>query len=595
MKIDNLEGIFNRNIFRIPDYQRGYSWGESQLQDLWRDIKILGTDQHHYAGVLSVVPKKNKETQSEEIHVVDGQQRLATLIILIRVICSSKQLSDQDWFCRREKNDIVKKYLHVKTGKEGEITEVIFGYEKDNPSHIYFKTQILGLDDTDRSVPKQTLYTLNLSRAKQFFAGKIRDMTVEDLEVLFTKVTENLKFNYYQLDSEISEFIAFEVMNNRGKPLSDLELLKNRLIYLSTLLPDNDKDERQHLRNVINDVWKTVYEFLGKNPEHALPDDDFLRDHWIMNFTYSRQESKVYKEFLLDQRFTAQNVTEGNLQLSDIRKYAEDMQDVVEHYYYMHNPYDSGCPYSDMVKFWLSKLNRLGFRAFKPLVASTLTKQTNQSKILAVLQNAERFIFVAANVQFRQSNKSDSRIYGLAQQFHQNPSALSVGELSLHKLDVSNHFEKQSFFEAVKKKNSKELFYRWNGLRYFLYEYELDLQEDKKQKVSWDQVNQETIEHVYPQTPQENWPDFASEDAKNCLHNLGNLLLLSRKMNSSLKNKSFAVKKEKFSEDSYSAIKVSKNDCWTPQTVKAHEEQLLAFLVKRWELADVGDLDLDGV
>ncbi|MDX6038435.1 DUF262 domain-containing protein, partial [Acinetobacter baumannii] len=89
-----------------------------------------------------------------------------------------------------------------------------------------------------------------------------------------------------------------ETMNNRGKSLTNLELLKNRLIYLSTLYRDNQG--RSKLRKNINDAWKTIYEYLGKNPEKPLPDDEFLKNHWIMYFKYSREKGDDYKKFLLD-------------------------------------------------------------------------------------------------------------------------------------------------------------------------------------------------------------------------------------------------------------------------------------------------------
>src|ERR1035437_5122222 len=79
-------------------------------------------------------------------------------------------------------------------------------------------------------------------------------------------------------------------MNNRGKPLSNLELLKNRLIYLSTLFPDEEETEKVLLRKNINACWKTIYEYLGKNKRKLLPDDVFLKAHWIMYFAYSRRK-----------------------------------------------------------------------------------------------------------------------------------------------------------------------------------------------------------------------------------------------------------------------------------------------------------------
>ena len=63
--------------------------------------------------------------------------------------------------------------------------------------------------------------------------------------------------------------------------MSHLELLKNRLIYLSTLL-DEDDETKGRLRTDINETWKTIYEYLGKNKDNPLDDDDFLFNHWIM-------------------------------------------------------------------------------------------------------------------------------------------------------------------------------------------------------------------------------------------------------------------------------------------------------------------------
>ena len=74
-------------------------------------------------------------------------------------------------------------------------------------------------------------------------------------------------------------FIAFETMNKRCEHLSDLELLKNRLFYLTTLYNRsilNEVDGAQ-LRNLINDEWKEVYYQLGRNKNASIADDEFLR------------------------------------------------------------------------------------------------------------------------------------------------------------------------------------------------------------------------------------------------------------------------------------------------------------------------------
>ena len=117
--------------------------------------------------------------------------------------------------------------------------------------------------------------------AKKYFAKKLKVLNKESKESIFDKVVNRLKFNYYEIDDSLDVYVTFETMNNRGKSLSHLELLKNRLIYLSTLLHEDD-ETKGRLRRDINETWKTIYEYLGKNKDNPLDDDTFLFNHWIM-------------------------------------------------------------------------------------------------------------------------------------------------------------------------------------------------------------------------------------------------------------------------------------------------------------------------
>ena len=132
-------------------------------------------------------------------------------------------------------------------------------------------------------------------------------MSTAVLEDIFLKITLKLKFNIYEVDSDLDVFVMFETMNNRGKPLSKLEILKNRLIYLSTLLDITD-DQKTELRNTINNSWRTIYEYLGKNPKTTLDDDEFLKNHTYMYFAYMDDRSDLYADYLLDDHFTTENV-----------------------------------------------------------------------------------------------------------------------------------------------------------------------------------------------------------------------------------------------------------------------------------------------
>src|SRR5262245_58097527 len=95
----SLSKIFTENLFRIPDYQRGYSWTERQLKDFWSDIMLLDVDRDHYTGGLTLeeVSKAQFESWPDDLwiiqakrftpyYVVDGQQRLTTSLILLQSI-----------------------------------------------------------------------------------------------------------------------------------------------------------------------------------------------------------------------------------------------------------------------------------------------------------------------------------------------------------------------------------------------------------------------------------------------------------------------------------------------------------------------------
>ena len=610
MKLENLTTIFNNKIFRIPDYQRGYSWGKSQLEDLWRDLEILEEGKNHYTGMLSV----KFDAEKDIYHVIDGQQRITTLTILIKVI--SDKFTRDKWLNGKEISDYIKCFLHKKTGSQGEITEMIFGYEVDNPSHIYFKTEILGLKNTDDSTPKNTLYTKNLIDAKTFFEGKIQKLDETQLEKLLQKITVNLQFNFYQIEDELNEFVAFETMNNRGKPLSTLELLKNRLIYLSTLLSNNDNREKEQLREDINNAWKTIYEYLGKNPKNIIKDDDFLQNHCFIYFKFDKNINKKYKDFLLKKYFTASRVafekmhkklleagyTQTQLDsetttYSNIKDYVVDIQNSVKHYYFVHNIDDSQCPYTNKEKTIISKINRLGFQSFKPLVVVLCSQNKYKDQRIELLQYIEKYIFTRFNLEFFRSGKGSTDFYHFANRLQENKLDVEI-TLDLLKKIIYD-FEKDDLWKVISTKFVEKVshldagFYNWSGLRYFLYEYEIYLQEQHRGelKVEWEHINTETIEHIYPQTPDDDsWTTAFEND--DLLHDLGNLLLLSKSTNSSLKNKPFDIKKERFSENSYLAIKISKSENWTPDEVLKRRKKMLSFMDERWDI-EISDKVID--
>jgi uncharacterized protein with ParB-like and HNH nuclease domain len=620
----SLERLFKEKIFRIPDYQRGYAWQREQLRAFWEDLANLKEEQSHYTGVLTLTEVRSSEIERDSkefwlvddhsyrlFHVVDGQQRLTTFVIFIQAFADFfKSLPEHNNKSAQEiyvteslkLSDLEERYL-FKTNPKGGFRTYKFGYTEDNPSQEYLRYNVL--DERGGKDLQETFYTLNLGNAKKYFSEQIAELHdlrgQEGLADLFKRLTKRLLFNEYAIDDEFDVFVAFETMNNRGKKLSDLELLKNRLIYLTTLYGNDQLDEagRKSLRDDINAAWKEVYYQLGRNKAKPLNDDDFLRAHWISYFKYSRDTGRDYARFLLDEHFTPQNVHDlierdvrletieeqcsefdqgegdeaitevsvkpspvkgSKLEPASIRGFVTSLCESAGHWFNSFYPY-LATNMSLEEKSAIDRLNRIGMGYFRPLVMVILKTITSESERIWIFERIERFVFIAFRIGTARSNYRSSEFYNLAR-------TLDRGETNLHEisksLDAALHYyfnhndgtlRIDEFYNLLVKKFEEGTgYYGWSGLRYFLYEYEQHLlSSSRQQKVDWGDLlkssnDRISIEHIYPQTPTTQWEEAFkgfSEAERECFAgSVGNLLLLSMSINASLQNDAFIDKKE---------------------------------------------------
>lgn len=615
-KLQSLSVIFKENVeFIVPDYQRGYSWEQKQLDDLWEDLDNMTENSYHYTGMFTFCERES-ENDTIQYDIVDGQQRMTTLVILINELLN--QITEPvDEFSDDPRNkDLVKKYLY-RQSNNSDYKRYRFRY-LDEVSDTFFVSKILEQSDGREFLYSDpTLYTNNLAFAKNYFKEKIKDYSQQKLVALFNKVTKKLVFNEYQINDINDVYVTFETMNNRGKSLSTLELLKNRLIYLTTIFaskPSNDQEQQfsvKELRNNIDNTWKTIYKYLGKSTEKKLGDDDFLKDHWIMYFTYDRRTSNVFKSFLLSDVFTAKNVLTGKCTIKTVSDYVDSLRKSVAIWFNLSCPMESD-GLTEEERMWLTRFEHVGGgRMFKPLLMAVYSKK-NRDGIVDLIKACERFLFLVYHVSRRRSNVDDTRFYTKAREYYYaSEESLNIQSVVREiNARIKQWYSKERFVEdVVDKYRNHEGFFSWNGIRYFLYEYEKTLQDktkDKDDKVVWNKIfekNQEkkdSIEHIFPQTPTDSyWVQRFPDDKDRALtHSLGNLLLISRPHNSELRNHPFATpdelqkkpsKKDIYKNGSYSEIEVAQKEEWSPVEIINRGKGLLDFLVKHWEI----DVDLE--
>lgn len=617
--LKSLSEIFEHRLIRIPDYQRGYAWSHHELDDFWEDLLQLAENRIHYTGVITFEPVKAEAFKAwpddawliegkgyKPYYVVDGQQRLTTSIILVQAI--TENVADHTELNYQTKNEIHQKYVQ-QVASDGLRQSFLFGYEKDDPSEQYLRTRIFG-QGSSNSQYQDTLYTQNLAYAKNFFLVKLKEMNPEEVACIFRKLTQKLKFNVYEIDDEIDVFVTFETMNNRGRPLSNLELLKNRLIYLSTLFHDNAG--HPVLRQSINETWKTIYEHLGKNPDRPLSDNSFLRNHWIMYFQYTRNKGDDYIRFLLDEKFTARGVThpateDKRVTIEEIVNYVRSLQEAIKPWFHIHNPHFPLPGFDNSkTKDLLDALNRLSFRAFRPLILAAFCTNQLPNDINRLLSAAERYNFTIFTISQRRANTGDSEFYGLARRLLRKELTIEF-VVSMISSWTEKYYSATNFERYIKERYElgRQGFYHWDGIHYLLYEYETHLLKRGKQatrKLDWHELTHSkkdhvTIEHIYPQTETDYWAakfnPYTNEQKRFLSHSLGNLLPLSRAKNASLQNDSFVLKKNNgngvgYYNGSCAENEVGQLEGWNPEEVLSRGLRLLKFIEERWSIT-LGD------
>lgn len=628
MELKCLQTLFDKKLLRIPDYQRGYTWQHKQLKDFWEDLLNLPGKHTHYTGVLTLQEVSSDEISESEneywlvefhsyrlYHIVDGQQRLTTFLIFLQAFIEfvkslpdNAAKTDEEIYIVESLSiaQVTRDYL-FKTRPTGvQFRTYKFGYTDDNPSYDYLRYRILG--EGGAGTIEESFYTLNLDYAKRYFAcqlaGLYRDSGLLAIRDIYRKLTQRCLLNEYIVSPQFDVFVSFETMNNRGKNLSALELLKNRLIYLTTIYDDADLDsaDRSGLRDAINGAWREIYRQLGRNKLRPLNDDDFLKAHWTMFFKYSRRTGRDYINFLLDEEFTPQKVHKkaerevpgevpeeqrSDLDLGDaeddpsdhnevsseepmvvltaqlspkeIREFVDSLKVSVVHWF------NSWCP--DMAagmateeQQWIERLNRVGITYFRPLVMAILKNEQSVEKRIEAFKSIERFIFVAFYLTAANRNYRSNEFLRAAREIERDGITVDVIRARLdaalaYAFDTDGTLRTGDFYNRLHKHfKSGDGYYDWAGLTYFLYEYELYLLSTTRQaKFRWTDLLKRpkdtiSIEHIYPQTETPDWVESfgAIESGQRRFYNrtLGNLLLLSAAINSQLQNDSFEEKKK---------------------------------------------------
>jgi len=601
MELKQLPHFFNNKVYTIPDYQRGYSWAQKHVNDLLADISnAILLDKPHYVGTISLHPQKDKVKVGVNnfinYHVVDGQQRFTTLILIISYILS--QLSNREE-TKEDAEEKLRSYLRNRDS-------YIFRYEIDKVSDDYFRSVILELER--KTTLDENLYTRNLLNAKttvrDFFKN---NNSTKTLLTYLNAIEEKLVFNEFLLSDGTEIGVVFETMNNRGIDLTNLEIVKNRLLYLISKVPNTDDTESEllELSALINKKWSHILKNLTL-PNKVLDENTFLSNHWIIYKGWTKDNTT--KKDILERHFTiTEMIKQPDKMAKEIRKYITSLSESSLAWRHLNYPEEIGAftqikdiDIRNDISYTLSKLNRLSNSTVRPLILAFYPLlEHNPDYVLQLIQLAEIFSFRLFSMNKKRSDTGKNDIYRQCHNFHVNATDEKYQKYALFFLAwyIEIHgdwkrfeLEKDDLFNSHRKLG----FYSWSGLSYFLYEYEESLRKGQSLKVEYNFANQtaKSIEHILPQTPTKPYwvnvlKGLSSAEKKQLTHCLGNLLLISSEKNNQLKNNEYLLKKEHYKVGSYSENNLAKHNAdWGKEEINKRNVTLLKFIKKRWRFED---------
>ncbi|MGL2569802.1 DUF262 domain-containing protein [Helicobacter pylori] len=580
MELLDLDGVIEKGVFEIPSYQRGYAWQDRQLKDFWNDLEHVSKlgDKFHYMHSLTLRESEN-EFESSAFEIIDGQQRLATSLILLGLLAKITQNKDP-------------KYSLINL-------EPILSYKYYGLSEAF---RAIMEEEKDLEAFKTSFYAKNLIDAHAFFKEKISDTPMETLEKMFDALTKKMLFSTVELnDDRIDPFSSFETINNRGKDLSTLELFKNRLHFVAHKICD-EKEELENLQKKINDTYAIIYYDLRQFKDTHL--DSFLK-HFVAY--YYGESGKKFKERLLETEFDAYKKYDTYPydeyeKINDLLLYLSYSSKV---WYFLHTLDDEELRIEITPKMCglldkMRRLNALSENAFLPLLLSLLTIQLavrsgderhyTTKELEGLLEYLERFGFLIYGVAGKNTAKNEW--IGLAFKAIQAcrfwGDKITIEDLpTLEKNFFKGEHSGLKLLENNINFNNAKKWYEWNkALNYLLYEYELH--HNPETTLNFDS-SIESIEHILPQKPDQGYSAKEKSWAKNpnIVHALGNLLLISKNANSSLSNKPFDEKRKEYLKGSYSEKEVAKNASFGIVEIQKRSEKLLDFLIVRYNIAEL--------
>ncbi|WP_044634132.1 DUF262 domain-containing protein [Neotamlana sedimentorum] len=569
MANSKIQDFFNRKFFEIPKYQRGYAWNKENVRDLFNDIREAEeVKSSHYIG--TVVLSKSKKSD-RVFFIVDGQQRTTTITMIINALIKKLSPDDASFYRRfyiTENNVNRLKPL----GKEKDFFEKLLDGKSLEPKNKSQRLLIQAYEEIEEQIEqiKDPLSFLNM---------------IESLEIL-----------EFIEESEGDAIRIFQTVNDRGKPLSNMEKAKSLLVYFSNRYLDKKLD------NKINDAFGEIFQmydeikFKGEELGITLIGSDKFSEDTVMRYHFVAYNDEDY------------DATAGYV-LNFLKKRLNSYRKVGKKVGYQ-KVEDFITDYMESLQLFFQSLNTLIKRADKKKqyfklfsilnLSATLYPLIVKLEMLGKLENKlpnanyKKFTFLdlieLIDVRIYKTRGTDPRadISRFACRLNQHSKDEDIQNWLLW---YNKHWmNKPSFMNYL-----NGYIYGNRALPHIFVEYSENLRGteftmDELKKIANDRRFNPTIEHILSQKPKFTLKSHGFKSTEEYLeyeHSLGNLCVLEKNLNSGAQNKSTFEKVKVYDKSIFKMTKniasqISTKSEFKKKDIEERTELLAEYFIKKW-------------
>jgi len=545
-EIENIKKILvdDEKFYQIPDYQRPYSWDKDNLADLVDDLTnayLNNQDENYFCGSLVLVNDEN----NTRFDIIDGQQRTTTFTIMA---CVFRDLYFNNLENRAKdyiNNSIQDKYDENKR-KLKFLTDI--KYQNNFEQTVLKKIDFKDTKSIEKDI-KDNRYLQNAHYLRNFIIEKVDEnkININDFVIWFY---ENVVLTVITCPSQDSAIQIFNVLNDRGMPLSSIDILKSSLMQE---LQDNKED-----RNTFKTVWGDINSELKFN--------DFDIENMLTTYLYykiaTNPKSRLDKELITVFKKEKQDSLEIINEINNFSKAYIKLLTINDKHIFC-------LKYLKHKIYWNSILTTAIFIGYKDI---------EKLKELLVAYYYQNWIAGATVARIKQTS------------FNILKAVKSQKSINDIKNEMKSNLDKYNTTKTFEDEINGSWIYgrKWDKAILLLIEYFTDDGENP----TYQPINNKLhLEHILPQTATDYWKDIFDDENREIWTNaLANLTLLSMRKNIQAQNYSFDEKKKAYQDKDnvVSSFKITQDiltyNNWTLKELEEREEKLMTKLEEKINL-----------